>query len=60
MYMQEPEEVVIAGADGGPFVFERALLARLAVALPAALTLAAGIFPSIVFDALKTASVVRF
>jgi len=60
MYMQEPEEVLISGAEGGPFVFERAPLARLAVAVPAALTLAAGVFPSIVFDALRTASVVRF
>jgi len=41
-------------------VFERAPLARLAVAVPAALTMAAGVFPSLAFDALRTASVVRF
>ena len=54
MYMQEPET-----ADAVMEV-ERAPVARLAVVVPALLTLALGLFPSLLFGALESASVIRF
>jgi NADH-quinone oxidoreductase subunit N len=52
MYMQEPEGVLL--------VDERGPLARIAVAVPAVLTVVFGIFPGILFGVLSSASVIRF
>ena len=54
MYMQEPETADTA------MEIERAPVARLAVVVPALLTLALGVFPSLLFGALESASVIRF
>jgi NADH-quinone oxidoreductase subunit N len=51
MYMQDPVEA--------PAV-ERTSLARLAVAVPAVLTLLFGVLPGLLFDVLRDASVIRF
>lgn len=53
MYMQEP-------VGGEAESVERAPLARVAVAIPALLTLLFGVFPGILFAVLRTASVIRF
>jgi NADH-quinone oxidoreductase subunit N len=50
-YMQDPED---------ESAIEPAPLPAVGVALPALLTLALGVFPSILFDVLKSASVIRF
>jgi NADH-quinone oxidoreductase subunit N len=55
MYMREgPAEVESSGSE------DRAPVGRIAVALPAVLVLLFGIFPSLLFTALRSASVIRF
>jgi NADH-quinone oxidoreductase subunit N len=54
MYMRDPAEATVGGT------LERAALGRVAVGVPATLVLLLGIFPSILFTALRSASVIRF
>jgi NADH-quinone oxidoreductase subunit N len=51
MYMQEPQ---------GSFEEDRSLLPRVAIAIPAILTLALGIFPSLIAGILERASILRW
>jgi NADH-quinone oxidoreductase subunit N len=53
MYMQEPEPGLANESEGAP-------IPRVAVALPAALTLLFGIVPGLLFGVVKTASVIKF
>jgi NADH-quinone oxidoreductase subunit N len=53
MYMQEPEP-----REAGEL--ERSPMVRVAVAVPAVLTLLFGIVPGLLFDVVKTASVIKF
>jgi NADH-quinone oxidoreductase subunit N len=51
MYMQEPAEAL---------TIERAPVAEIGIAVPAALTLLFGVLPGLLFKALESASVIRF
>ena len=50
-YVREPDEVI--GVEGAP-------VGRVAVLVPAVLTLLFGVFPGLLFGILKSASVIRF
>ncbi|MFN2589488.1 MAG: NADH-quinone oxidoreductase subunit N [Actinomycetota bacterium] len=54
MYMREP------AVDIGAPAIDRGPLGTIAVGIPAALVVVFGFFPSILFDALRSASVIRF
>ena len=51
MYMQEPQ---------GSFEEDRSLMPRVAIAIPAILTLVLGIFPGLIVGILESASILRW
>jgi NADH-quinone oxidoreductase subunit N len=55
MYMREP-----APQPEGALALERAPMGRVAVAVPSAVLILFGVFPGLLFDVLKSASVIRF